>query len=119
MAAIPDDLPFKSNGHQHVAVNLTTGHRIPCADAYMATGYVAASAVLFPLWVFVLEMGTDTVKSIKAHPLFISRMKNPNWAKAESDAMESDDYQCRLRTQAQAAYDKIMARGILVEDQLD
>lgn len=56
-AAIPDELPFRSNGHRHVTVNLSTGHEIPCADAYMAAGYVAGSAALLAQWKFVLDMG--------------------------------------------------------------
>lgn len=109
--AIPDVLPFRSNGRMHVARNVTTGHAIPCADAYMATGYVAGSAALFPQWVFVLEMGDERVKCIKAHPQFSYRMKNPNWREFELQKAEAATEHKKRKLAAQAAYDNVMQFG--------
>lgn len=93
IAAIPAELRFKSNGEKHIAVNITTGHRIPCADAYMASGYVAGSTALFPHWVYVIEMGIERIKAFEAHPNFPERLKNPNWELDEererNDALSS------------------------------
>lgn len=60
-ALLDADLPFRSNGQTHVALNVSTGHQIPCADAFMAFGYVAGSAALCPQWQFVLQMGSEQV----------------------------------------------------------
>jgi hypothetical protein len=113
-AAIPEDLPFKSNGHRHVALNVTTGHRIPCADAFIASGYVAGSSALFPDWVFVLEMGEERVKAFAAHGNFLQRIQNPDWQEKEADSKASEAKK-RLRIiKAQEAYDEVM-----LDDELD
>ncbi len=117
IAAIVDEtLPFRSNGRTHVALNVTTGHRIPCADAYMAFGYVAGSGALFPQWKFVLEMGHEQVGPFAPHPRFSERMGRADWRDVEQGRKEAQDNARRLKAQAQAAYDAVMARG-LVDDE--
>ena len=92
--AIPDELPFKSNGHRHVATNLSTGHQIPCADAYIATGYVAGSTIKFPQWRFALVMGNDKVFDIKAHPNFNKRLHDDSWAQNEATQRQNESRIC-------------------------
>lgn len=112
LAAIPEELPFTSNGHRHVAVNLSTGHRIPCSDAYIAAGYVAGSAVLFPQHRFALEMGTQVVPAFAAHPRFRERLSKPDWAAREEQEHEQARMARALEAQAQRAWDQAMARGL-------
>lgn len=116
IAAIPDELPFRSNGHRHVAVNLSTGHRIPCADAFMASGYVAGSAVLFPQWSFALEMGAESIKAFAAHPSFNLRVRNPRWREDEQTQHDAATYDRALRSKAQRAYEAVMAQGLTDDD---
>lgn len=109
-AAIPEPLPFKSNGHVHVAVNLSTGHRISCADAYMAAGYVAGSAALLGSWKFALDMGHERVASFPAHPNFSQRMGSQGWEQMEQHQHPLNGTAvCAARQQrAQAAFDRVM-----------
>lgn len=104
-AAIPDELPFHSNGSQHVAVNASTGHRIPCSDAFIAAGYVAGSAVLYPQWQFHLEMGETKIRAIPAHPRLQERLRNPeHWMQREHEEREAAAaLQVRERKATQAA----------------
>jgi hypothetical protein len=116
-AAIVDDtLPFRSNGETHVALNMSTGHRIPCADAYMAFGYVAGSAAMFPQWKFVIQMGSEQVGPFSPNPLFNDRLRNPNWRDTEKASKRMVADESLLRQQAQAAYDAVMARGLVDEE---
>lgn len=115
-AAIVDDLPFRSNGHKHAARNLSTGHCIPCADAFIAFGYVAGSTRLFPQWKFVIEMGEETVGPFKAHPRFAERMANPNWQRDEEIQREAAAYRAQLELEADAARDEYLARGVLASE---
>ena len=115
-AIVDESLPFRSNGETHVALNLSTGHRIPCADAYMAFGYVAGSAALFPQWSFVIQMGREQVGPFTPHSRFFDRLSNPNWqdTEAASERAAADDR--LLRQRAQAAYDAVMERGLVDEE---
>ena len=72
MRGHPGRLPFSSNGNRHVAVNLSTGHEIACADAYI----VAGTAALFEQWKFVLEMGPERMKAFATHPSFKNRLSH-------------------------------------------
>ena len=115
-AMVDGDLPFRSSGQKPVALNLTTGHRIPCADSYMAFGYVAGSAVLYPQWKFVIEMGAEQVGPFSANPQFSDRLRNPNWREAEESARRATAADARLRVQAQSAYDAVMVAGLMDEE---
>lgn len=92
-AAIPDTLPFLSNGHRHVAVNLTTGHEIPCANAYIAAGYVAGSTALFKQWNFALDMGPERVPAFAPYQSFTQRLLRPNSRSEEQGAGNPRDAQ--------------------------
>ena len=115
-AAIPNELPFRSNGHRHVALNLSTGHRIPCADAYIAAGYVAGSAVLFPQWKFVLEMGPEQVAAFSAHANFAERLRNAKWQQTEQDAADAAAYDRLRERRAREAYNTCMASNESYEE---
>ena len=110
-AALIDNLPFRSNGHTHMALNLTTGHKISCADAYIAFGYVAGSGVLFPQWSFVIEMGSERVGPFQPHPLFKERLKNPRWREHEEFERNYLHEQRQLHAQAKEAYDAVISAG--------
>lgn len=116
-AAIPDELPFSSNGCQHVAVNVTTGHRIPCADAFIAAGYVAGSAVLFPHWQFHLQMGDETVPSIQPHPRFRERLNNPeHWVQREHEERQAAETSASRQRTAAAAAQAAYIASLRVDD---
>ena len=91
LAATPD-LPQcpRVNGRvvrgRYRATNETTGHGVLCSDLFIAHGYVAASRVIFPDWVFSLRVGDVRINEIEQHPDTLSRLADPNWREKELEA---------------------------------
>lgn len=57
-ASIPEvQLANRPEGYQHIALNVSTGHGIPCADAFIASGYVVGSSRQNPYWVYAVQTG--------------------------------------------------------------
>jgi len=94
LAAAPDDPkgPEVDGKHLHglyAARNETTGHQLPCADLLIAHGYVAASRVVFPNWVFALRVGVVRIDQVESNPRMRERLANPQWSQAEQAEHEA------------------------------